>query len=117
VRDLNLSYSLADVNSPDLPIFGRTSATPPAGATAAAATQHRRQQELETPLGQQQGRNCEEDSTGELYSSLIHSNMQGMGRSGAECDTQEMEGKGLAGGWADTQGCLQGSAASCSSAC
>lgn len=93
-RDLNLSYALADANSPDLPIFGRTAATPlaatPAGATSWQQQQQQRQPQLQTPLAQQQG---DEDSTGELYSSLIHSNMQGLGRRGAEESTSDTEGE------------------------
>jgi len=94
-RDLNLSYALADANSPDLPIFGRTAATPlaatPAGPTSwQQQQQQQRQPQLQTPLAQQQG---DEDSTGELYSSLIHSNMQGLGRRGAEESTPDTEGE------------------------
>jgi hypothetical protein len=82
-----------------MPIFGRPSATPAAAAAAEHGHQQQQQQQaLETPpVVQRQARGCEEDSTGELYSSLIHSNMQGMGRRGGAASTPDMEGDFLLG--------------------
>lgn len=97
-RDLNLSYALASANSPDLPIFGRSAATPQAAATTTAGLQQH--QALETPLaGQYEGGGggdggaaaADDDSTRELYSSLIHSNLGG--RRGAVDSTPDAEGK------------------------
>jgi hypothetical protein len=95
-RDLNLAYALSDTNSPDLPIFGRASTTPLTAVPTARGGQQQRQHVLETPPVQHQGRGIDADSTGELYSSLIHSNMQGMSRRGAEANTPELEGKAAA---------------------
>jgi hypothetical protein len=72
--------------------------TPTASTPAAAAAGQRwqQQQQYETPTGRQQqqqrGRSSGEDSTGELYSSLIHSNIHGMDRRAPEAGTGELDG-------------------------
>jgi hypothetical protein len=113
-RDLDLTYGVDDTQSPDLPIFGRTAAhqsqqqqqqheqgwltgalpsadadqvTPEASATAAAAAYA-----AESPVDAMAGGTAaaagdDEDTTGQLYSSLIHSNMGGM--SSRDVDMQE----------------------------
>jgi hypothetical protein len=97
VRDLNLSYALAETHSPDMPIFGRTSATPlsvpPATQGTAQQTPRQQQPQQLTPRGQGFGAAAAEDSTGELYSSLIHSNMQGAGCRAGQEGTPEAEGE------------------------
>jgi hypothetical protein len=102
-RDLNLSYgTLSDAASPDLPIFGRTASVTPIASTPAAlaaAGQRWQQEQYEAPSGrhhhqqqQQRGRSSGEDSTGELYSSLIHSNIHGMDRRVPEAGAADMDG-------------------------
>lgn len=107
-RDLSLSYSAADVNSPDLPIFGHTANNSQQQGSFEAAAHQGVAENLEQ---QQQQWTCatfeaadaspaaadqmtpqaaarkaaagndgdgDDDTTGQLYSSLIHSNMQGL---------------------------------------
>ncbi|WIA34718.1 hypothetical protein OEZ86_013029 [Tetradesmus obliquus] len=108
-RDLSLTYGLDDSQSPDLPIFGRAAAAHPShhhqqqGLTAAAcdATADADQTTPDAAASSQQSGQLtaaaaaakagaagdDEDTTGQLYSSLIHSNMGGM--SSRDVDMQE----------------------------
>jgi hypothetical protein len=109
-RDLSLTYDLADnTQSPDLPIFGRTAAhasqqqqaQPPAAVDDATAVAYTSADQMTpeaaaaaasvgTPVNAKAGAAAggdDEDTTGQLYSSLIHSNMDGM--SSRDVDMQE----------------------------
>lgn len=86
------------MNSPDLPIFGMTPATigsrvqqqPMQSHQTANPQQHAAAGTQATPVAAagKGGIGSEEDSTGELYSSLIHSNLTGVARASKEDSMQ-----------------------------
>lgn len=108
-RDLSLSLSMAENTSPDLPIFGLAPASS-ASLSQLQLVQHQQQQQLcdqQRPsstaaadrnaapeaaavAGGRGGNGTEDDTTGELYSSLIHSNFIGVPRQSGD-DRMQMD--------------------------